>query len=72
MEIWGQYGLEMSSIARMDESSGYHLAGILSFPSESDYNAAQRDERTKELMDDVSNGNFTTSTPAFLTGHTLH
>lgn len=67
-EIWGPYGMKMHSISEMAAESGYHQTCVIEWESKEGYEKAQQDDRSKEIMADIADGNFTTASPVFLAG----
>lgn len=70
-EIWGPYSARTHSVTKMDEASGYHLALVVEWDGKGKYEEAQKDARTKEIVEDIGSGRFTTAAPVFLEGEQL-
>ena len=67
-EIWGPHGMKFHSVSALPESTGYHLATVLEWTTKDGWDHAQKDERTKEVMRDLEEQNFTNAEAVFLMG----
>lgn len=68
---WAKYGVVVRSITGGNPDGEYDLVTVLGWESMDKYEAAQRDEGTKEITADITSGNFTTAAPVFIVGKSV-
>ena len=66
-KFWGPHSMRFHSITPYASDNDYHLACMMEWDNADSYKSAQQDAGTKEVMDDVTSGRFTTVKPVFLT-----